>query len=88
MAGPGGFALTVTITDPATLAALAAAEAGVELRGPDGRPLGRFAPSAAVEFPEFDRTVDELDRVVHNPATVWESGDAVEARLRALRDRA
>ena len=44
--------MAITITDPATLAALAAVKSGCRVCGPDGVAIGRFVPPLEVEFPE------------------------------------
>jgi hypothetical protein len=80
--------MSLTITDPATLAALVAAtEPQVELRGPDGQLLGRYtpAPRPGMMFPELGMTDEELDRLESNPNAKWYTVDEVMARLRSLR---
>lgn len=79
--------MSLTITDPATLAALAATtESQVELRGPDGQLLGRYtpAPRPGLTFPELGMTDEELDRLENNPNAKWHTADEVMARLRSL----
>ncbi len=80
--------MSLTFTDPATLAALAATtESQVELRGPDGQLLGRYtaAPRPGLTFPELVRMTDEeLDRLENNPNAKWYTADEVMARLRSL----
>ena len=80
--------MSLTITDPATLAALAAVtEPQLELRGPDGQLLGRYtpAPRPGVTFPELGLTDEELDRLENHPNAKWYTTDEVIARLHSLR---
>jgi hypothetical protein len=80
--------MSVTITDAATLAALAAAKGpDLEVRGPDGQLLGRFtpAPRPGMMFPELGMTDEELDRIENDPNGKWVTADEVMARLRSLR---
>jgi hypothetical protein len=79
--------MPLTITDPATLAVLAAATTADEVRSPDGRLLGRFvpAPRPGVSFPELGLTDEELERLENDPNAKWYSPAEVMARLRDLR---
>jgi hypothetical protein len=79
--------MPLTITDPAAAATLAAATTADEVRGPDGRLLGRFipAPRPGVSCPEVGLTDDELLRLASEPDG-WVTADQVAARLRELRD--
>jgi hypothetical protein len=80
--------MSLTITDPITLATLAAA-VGPELpvHGPDGRLLGRFtpAPRPGMMYPEFGMTDEEIERFDNNPDAVWVTAADVTARLDSLR---
>ncbi len=73
--------MTVTITDPATLALLASAPPGSEVVGPDGRSFGRLVPV----FDELGISREELDRRANAPALEWVTWEEVEAHLRSLR---
>lgn len=79
--------MPLTITDPATAAALAAATAIDEVRGPDGQLLGRFipAPRPGLEFPEFGMSSAQMRMLADDPNTKWVPAAEVEARLRELR---
>lgn len=66
------------------LAALLAAAMGVqEVRGPDGRLLGRFTPEPrpGVSVPESGMTDAELAHILDDPKTVWVSPERVMERL-------
>lgn len=79
--------MSVTIHDPASVAALASTTGvEVEVRGPDGQLLGRFtpAPRPGMMFPEFGVTDEEMDRRL-NDTDGWVSAEEVNARLRELR---
>jgi hypothetical protein len=80
--------MSLTITDPATLAALETATGPqLEVRGPDGRLLGRFtpAPRPGMTYPEFGMTDEEIERYDNDPSATWVTAEEVMARLRALR---
>lgn len=65
--------MSIDITDPLTAAALAATTAPAEVRGPDGRVLGRFVPVKPLApgeplIPwEPDITPEELQRRLDEP---------------------
>ena len=78
--------MPITIHDEAVAAALAGTATPQELRGPDGRTLGRYVPAVpAMTCPEVGLTDDELRRRIDDPDG-WVPADQVTARLRALRD--
>jgi len=80
--------MTLTIPDPSIAATFADATGfGVEVRGPDGRLLGRFtpAPRPGMSFPELGVTDAELDREIADPNTQWVTAEVVNARMRELR---
>ncbi len=78
--------MSIQIQDPTTADVLATTTASEEVRGPDGRLLGRFTPVAALPgyIPEFDTTVEELDRIRTDPNTRWVTPEEVIARLREI----
>jgi hypothetical protein len=81
--------MIVRIQDPAVAATLAQTTGPeVEVYGPDGRLLGRFAPASrpGMMFPEFGVPDEEMDRRLNDPNAKWVTGDEVLARLRSLRD--
>jgi len=82
--------VTVTLPDETSVAILAATTGfDVEVRGPDGRLLGRFtpAPRPGMMFPEFGVTDEEMRcRLETAEPTHWRTGEEVIARLRDLRD--
>jgi len=83
--------MSLTITDPATLAALSVATGPeLEIRGPDGQLLGQFvpAPRPGMMFPELGITDDEMYRRLNDPLAKWVTGEEVMARLHSLRDAA
>jgi hypothetical protein len=78
--------MPLTVTDPATLAALTASPHPVELHDPDGRVIGRFVPPIpGMTYPEFGMTDEEIERYDNDPNARWVTAEEVEARLRALR---
>lgn len=76
--------MSIDITDPQTAAALAAASAPAEVRGPDGRVLGRFTPVKPLAPGEplvpWDPSItrEELDRRAAEPGLTI---DEVRERL-------
>ena len=75
----------MTINDPTLAASFAAITTPQELRGPDGRVLGRYIPaSPTMTFPEGGLTNEELNRRLSEP-TGWVSASDVNERLRKLR---
>ncbi|MFO0850368.1 MAG: hypothetical protein U0871_17680 [Gemmataceae bacterium] len=76
--------MSITITDPTAVAALATAVDPDEIRGPDGRLLGRFIPANAPQpaFPEFGLTLAQMDQLRTDPAAEWVPADRVLDRLR------
>lgn len=80
--------MSVTVRDEATAAVLETVTGvEVEVRGPDGRLLGRFtpAPRPGMMFPELGVSDEELDRLENDPNAKWYTPDEVSARLRSLR---
>ena len=76
----------MTINDPTLAASFAAITTPQELRGPDGRVLGRYIPaSPTMTFPEADITDEELQRRLNNPNSVWRTPNEVMEHLRQLR---
>ena len=75
----------MTITDPTLADCLKALSVPQQLRGPDGRVLGRYVPAIpGMSIPETGLTDAELDAIVADPHG-WLSASEVEARLEALR---
>ncbi|MBX9583238.1 MAG: hypothetical protein K2X87_23285 [Gemmataceae bacterium] len=76
--------MSIDVTDPQTAAALAATTAPAEVRGPDGRVLGRFVPAKPPAPDEplvpWDPTItrEELDRRLAEPGLTI---DEVRERL-------
>lgn len=80
--------MSLTISDPATAAALAGAVTPQQLLAPDGKPLGRYIPPVpGMTFPESGQTDDELRRRANDPDG-WVIADEVNARLRELKGSA
>ena len=80
--------MSLTVTDPALLAAFTASEFPVELRSPDGKLVGRFVPSIpGMRFPELGITDEEMDRLLNDPDG-WVTAEEVNAKLRELRGMA
>lgn len=80
--------MPLTISDPATAAALAGSSTPQQLLTPDGKPLGRYIPPVpGMAFPESGLTDDELHRRAADPDG-WVTADEVEARLRELKGSA
>ena len=82
--------MSLTITDPQTVAALATATGPeLDVRGPDGQLLGQFvpAPRPGMMFPEFGITDEEMDRRLNDPDG-WVTAEEVNAKLRELRGQA
>lgn len=78
--------MSLVISDPATLAAMASAKDGTEIRDPNGRFVGFFQLPVGAES-ELGLTLDELDRRCNLPASEYVSGEEVMARLQAIRDQ-
>jgi len=78
--------MPIDIHDAPTAAALASATGLQEVRGPDGRVLGRFipAPRPGLAFPELGITDEELDRQMKDPNAKWYTPEEVMARLREI----
>ncbi len=75
----------MTITDPTLANRLEALSVPQQLRGPDGRVLGRYVPAIpGMSIPETGLTDAELDAIVADPHG-WVSAAEVETRLNALR---
>ena len=77
--------MTLTITDPAILAALAGGGESVEIVGPGGQPLGHFVPSFEATLAFFGLTKEEYERRTNTPKSEWISGAEVNARLQSSR---
>ena len=71
--------MSVTLTVPAEVAALANASDQVGVRGPDGKLIGFFVP-----LPVFEQSDEELVSMDNDPNTKWCTPDVVMARLRSL----
>ena len=79
--------MPLTITDPQTVAAMAAAPHPTTVIGPDGQILGQFSPAIpGMSFPELGITDEEMDRRLNDPDAKWVTGEEVMARLESLRD--
>ncbi len=75
----------MTITDPILADSLEALSVPQQLRGPDGRVLGRYVPAIpGMSIPETGLTDAELDAIVAD-SDGWIPAAEVEARLNALR---
>jgi len=76
----------MSITIPSNLAdEFGRAGQPVEVRGPDGRVLGTFTPTAKHPYFEPEITEDEL-RAINDPASCkWHTAAEVEAKLKELR---
>jgi hypothetical protein len=78
--------MPIDIRDEPTAAALAAATGLQEVRGPDGRVLGRFipAPRPGLSYPEIGLSDAELMARLNNPNAKWYTPEEVMARLREI----
>lgn len=71
--------MSIDITDPELAARFTAAPTSVLVRGPDGRALGMFVPDADPPTP-----IEELERRVNDPNSVWVTPEQVMERLREI----
>lgn len=78
--------MPIEIRDEPTAAAMASATGLQEVRGPDGRVLGRFipAPKPGLSYPEIGLTDAELMERLNNPNAKWYTPEEVMARLREI----
>ena len=74
--------MSITIADDRLAAELARAADTVEVRGPDGKIIGKFTPSKA---PPILISEEELARRADPNSGKWFTAAEVEAKLRALR---
>lgn len=80
--------MSLTISDPATAAALAGSSTPQQLLDPTGKPLGRYIPPVpGMTFPESGLTDDELRRRADDPEG-WVTAAEVEAQLAELKGTA
>jgi hypothetical protein len=78
--------MSIQIRDESTAAALAKAADPQDLRGPDGKLIGRFIPvgKLTLSFPELDITDEELLQRMNDPNAKWHTPEEVMARLREI----
>jgi hypothetical protein len=78
--------MSIVIRDEPTAAALAKAADPQDVRGPDGKLIGRFIPVAklTLSFPELDITDEELRQRMNDPNAKWHTPEEVMARLREI----
>jgi hypothetical protein len=78
--------MSISIHHADLIAALSALSGPEDVKSSDGRVLGKFIPAAkAMNFPEFGKTDEELEREENDPSNVWLTVEQVEERLRSLR---
>ena len=78
--------MSIQIRDEPTASALAKAADPQEVRGPDGRLLGRFFPigKPGISYPELGLTDEELRQRLADPHAKWHTPEEVMARLREI----
>jgi hypothetical protein len=78
--------MSITIADEPTVTALESASGPQEVRAANGKLLGQFIPASipATSFPEFEVTVEELERQLNDPNSRWHTPEEVMARLREI----
>jgi hypothetical protein len=78
--------VSIQIRDEPTAAVLARTTDPQDVRGPDGKLIGRFIPvtKLTVSYPELEITDEELLQQVNDPNAIWHTPEEVMARLREI----